>query len=186
MGRRASLLAILLGLLLARGEVRVVGRQGDLLGGRVPQHASKWRVRALDGFGDGRWIQHRQPGRRGPLCIPGEKQVQHNDGGYWSQVWNEFARQFGAKDGKEALSGFAGMVKGLQCHARRAVRHHRPCCPCLAEWLVQPEGAGELLQSGSRLAQVMRRHALHLPERAAAEPPDRATRRPEPLGVTVH
>ena len=134
--------------------------------------------------------------------------LQHNDGGHWTMVWNDFARQFGATDGKEALSGFAGLVKGLQCHARRTIRHHRPCCACLgtdeisllclvaacqngrpglarslAEWLVRPEGAGELLQAGTRLAQVMRRHNLHLPARTTLD------RGPEPAerpSITVH
>ncbi len=137
--------------------------------------------------------------------------LQQNDGGHWTLVWNDFARQFGASDGKQALSAFASLVKGLQCYARRAIRHHRPCCACLgadevsllclvaacqhgrpglarglAEWLVRPEGAGELLQAGTRLAQVMRRHALNLPRRTANETSAREALRPGRSRITLH
>ncbi|MFQ5784533.1 MAG: hypothetical protein ACE5H8_06885 [Alphaproteobacteria bacterium] len=133
-----------------------------------------------------------------------------NKGGYWSCVWNEFARQFGARDGKEALSSFATLIKGLQCYARRTIHHHHPCCPCLgadevslicfvaacqnrrpqlarslAEWMVHPDGAGELLEAGIRLAQAMRRHALNLPERTAVIFETEAAR-PKTTQVTVH
>jgi hypothetical protein len=134
-----------------------------------------------------------------------------NAGEHWSFVWNEFARQFGAKDGKEALSGFAGLIKGLQCYARRTIHHHQPCCPCLcvdelclvrlvaacqnrepqlaralAEWMVQPDGAGELLEAGTRLAQVMRRHALHFPQRCGKEESGTGSDWLEKSRVTVH
>jgi len=136
--------------------------------------------------------------------------LRENRGEHWSFVWNEFARQFGAPAGKEALSGFAALIKGLQCHARRMVHHHQPCCPCLgadeasvmclvaacqsrqlararalAEWLVEPDGVGELLQAGTRLAHIMRQHALIFPERAghAIAGTDTAA---EIAGLTIH
>lgn len=137
--------------------------------------------------------------------------LRENRGEHWSFVWNEFARQFGAREGKEALSGFAALIKGLQCHARRMVHHHQPCCPCLgadeaavmclvaacqshqlsrartlAEGLVEPDGVGELLQAGSRLARVMRRCALIFPERTGSVTIGREAARPETTGVTVH
>lgn len=137
--------------------------------------------------------------------------LRENNGEHWSFVWNEFARQFGAKDGKEALSGFAGLIKGLQCYARRAIQHHQPCCPCLgadevslicfvaacqnrqphlalslAEGMVQPEGAGELLEAGIRLAEVMRQYALNLPERTGKVVFKTEAERPETTQVTVH
>ena len=134
-----------------------------------------------------------------------------NRGEHWSLVWNEFTRQFGAHQGKDALSGFAALMKGVQCHARRTIHHHQPCCPCLgddevcvlslvaacqsrelrrarfiAEWLVEPDGVGELLQAGSRLAEMMRQHALILPERAGSMEHGTAATRPQTTSVTVH
>ncbi len=101
--------------------------------------------------------------------------LRQNNGDHWSFVWNEFTRQFGAKDSKRALSGFATWIKGLQGHARRPLQHHQPGCPCLcadevsliclvaacqhhqprrarnlAEWMVEPGGAGELLEAAIR------------------------------------
>lgn len=130
---------------------------------------------------------------------------------HWSFVWNEFARQFGSREGKEALSGFAALLKGLQCYARRTVHHHQPCCPllgadevsvvcfvaacqsnqlplarALAEWLVEPDGVGELLAAGTRLARVMRRHALKLPERTSGEIFETASARLDASRATVH
>lgn len=134
-----------------------------------------------------------------------------NAGEHWSFVWNDFARQFGAQDGKEALSAFTGLIKGLQCYARRTIHHHQPCCPCLgadevclvslvaacqnhqrqlaralAEWMVQSDGVGDLLEAGMRLARVMQRHSLNLPGRTKKEEPDTASEWPLSSRTTVH
>lgn len=137
--------------------------------------------------------------------------LRENNSGHWSLVWNEFARQLGACDGKAALSDFANLVRGLQCYARRTIHHHQPCCPCLGadeariislvaacqngrthlaralvEWMVEPDGAGELFEAAIRLAQVMRRHALNLPERTGKVAFETEAVRPTTAEVTVH
>jgi hypothetical protein len=137
--------------------------------------------------------------------------LRENRGEHWSLVWNEFTRLFGAREGKEALSGFAALLKGVQCHARRTIHHHQPCCPCLgddeaavmrlvaacqshqllrarsiAEWLVEPDGVGEILQAGTRLAHIMRQHALILPDRAGGAVHETAIAQPETASITVH
>lgn len=116
--------------------------------------------------------------------------LKQNTGDHWNFVWNEFSRQLGNQDGRDALSGFAGLIKTIQCNARRRVCYHQPCCACLgadevslvcfvaacqhgqrrlarslAEWLVTGEGIGDMLEAGCRLAEGMRRHGLVLPER---------------------
>ncbi len=116
--------------------------------------------------------------------------LKQNTGDHWNFVWNEFARQLGSKDGRDALTGFAGLIKTIQCHARRRICHHQPCCAylgadevslvcfvaacqsgerrlarSLAEWLVTGDGIGDMLEAGFRLAAGMRRHGLILPER---------------------
>jgi hypothetical protein len=137
--------------------------------------------------------------------------LNQNNGEHWSFVWNEFARQFGIEDGKAALAAFAGLIKNLQCHARRAIRLHQPCCPCLvvdevalvcfvaacqnsqphrarglAEWLVHPDGAGEMLAAAARLAQIMRKHALNLPHRSRKEAVDTVLKWPDSAKITIH
>lgn len=117
--------------------------------------------------------------------------LKQNTGDHWTLVWNEFARQLGDRDGRDALCGFAGLVKAMQCHARRRISYHQPCCPflgadevsivcfvaacqnehpqlsrSLAEWLVKADGADEMLEAGTRLSAGMHRHALLLPQRS--------------------
>ena len=137
--------------------------------------------------------------------------LRRNDSTHWSLVWNEFARQFGVADGKEAMSAFAGLVRGLLAHARRTMRHHEPCCASLgadevalvafvsacqhrdphrarrlAEWLARRDGAGELLEAGIRLGRVMRRRGRMLPVRTNGRTLCAATDRPANPDVTVH
>ncbi len=113
--------------------------------------------------------------------------LNENTAQHWSLVWNEFGREFGARQGRTALTGFASLVRALQCHARRNIRYHRPCCPCLgadelwllsfvaacqrrdhtraravAEWKVRDQGIGDLLDAGARFARSMSDHALIL------------------------
>ena len=121
--------------------------------------------------------------------------LNENNGGHWSMVWNEFAKEMGARDGKAALSDFASLIRCLQLYARRKVYHHQPCCPCLgadeiwmfclvsacqnqrpqlarslAEWMVEPDGAAEIIKAATGVAQMMGRHALNLPVRTGAMP----------------
>lgn len=121
--------------------------------------------------------------------------LRQNTADHWNFVWNEFARQLGSEDGHNALSGFAGMVKTMQCNARRRICYHQPCCPYLgadevsivcfvaacqrghlqlarshAEWLIKSEGMEEMIEAGSRLANGMRQHGLVFPERCSMAP----------------
>ena len=137
--------------------------------------------------------------------------LRENRAEHWSFVWNEFTRQFGAGAGKEALSGFAALMKGVQCYARRTLHYHQPCCPCLgddevsvmrlvaacqsqqllrarsiAEWLVAPEAVGELLQGGTQLAHIMRKHALILPQRAGGEVLEAPAAQLQTASATIH
>lgn len=114
--------------------------------------------------------------------------LRHNDGGHWNLVRYEFDSQLGAQDGKAALANFARLVRSLQVHARRPVRHHQPCCPCLgadetwvvgliaacqrghadlavclAARMVGAEGADDLLAAATGLGEAMGAHALRLP-----------------------
>ena len=119
-----------------------------------------------------------------------------NDGAQWVLVWKEFGRQFNGADGTLALAGFARLMDGLQRRARRVMRLHQACCPCLsadeialvgfvascqgqmgsaakarAEWLVRGDGVGDLLEAGAQLADVMDRHGMTLPQRIEATVP---------------
>ncbi len=119
--------------------------------------------------------------------------LKQNTAAHWDFVWNEFARQLGSQDGREALSGFACMVKALQCNARRRIHYHQPCCPglgadevsivcfvaacqngqlglarALAQWLVKPDGSDEMITAATRLAEGMQSHGLVFPERCGA------------------
>ena len=91
---------------------------------------------------------------------------------------------------REALIGFLAIIHAIQEYARRSVRHHRPCCPCLgsdevwliclvgwcqrgdsrrarflAEQVVRSEGVGDLLDGAWHLGRAMWAHALALPHR---------------------
>lgn len=137
--------------------------------------------------------------------------LRENNGSHWSLVWNEFARQLGAQDGKAALSNFTNLVKCLQVYSRRKIYHHQPCCPCLsgdeawvislvaacqnrqlclarslAEWMIEPEGTGDLLDAGLRLAEAIQRHALNLQHRPVELAPGLKTARPGTVRITMH
>ena len=113
-----------------------------------------------------------------------------NYGVHWDLVAKEFRRQMGSADSNAALASFAGVIRVLQIHARRRIRHYHPCCPALGadeawmvcliaacqhgagrqarglvEWMVGADGAGELMASAQGLARHMERHALVLPQR---------------------
>lgn len=110
---------------------------------------------------------------------------------HWSMVWNEFAKSLGARDAKAGLSSFAAIIRELGEHGRRCIRYHHVCCPCLgvdemwlvrlvgscqrgeskrarllAEWMVRPEGVGDVLGAASSLARAMQANALIMPIRA--------------------
>jgi len=113
-----------------------------------------------------------------------------NNGEHWRFVWHDFQNRMGARDGKAALASFAGMVAALQVHARRPLRHHHPCCPCvgadelrivvlvaacqrrdmelaerLAAWMIEAHGTRQVLETGDSLAMLMCRHAIEVPLR---------------------
>lgn len=137
--------------------------------------------------------------------------LRQNDGGHWSLVWNEFSRHFGEADGKAALSGFARLVRGLQCHARRNIAYHQPCCRCLcadeicivnmiaacqrrrlshahalAEWMVCSDGIGDLIDSASQVAYFMENHGLAFSDRSRPAPVPAAGAGPVREYGTVH
>ena len=114
--------------------------------------------------------------------------LQDRTGHHVCLVWNEFARQFGRREGEAALAAFFAILRALQEHARRRLHHHQPACPCLgadelwlvclvgscqrgdasrarflAEWMVSPDGVGDLLHGGSRLGRSMLGSNLALP-----------------------
>jgi hypothetical protein len=109
-------------------------------------------------------------------------------------VWNDFARELGAADGKAALRHFAAFIHGVGGNARRPFRHHKPCCPCVtkdelwlvrmvhggqhgnrslveaaADWLIEPRGQASVIDSATRFGAVLHRHGLTLPQRC--DPP---------------
>lgn len=114
--------------------------------------------------------------------------LQENAGHHLFLVSREFARQLESPEAEDAMSSFAALIRGLQEHARRRVRHHQPCCPCLgidevwlvclvgscqrgelcraralAEWMVHSDGIGDLLDAATRLGRVMGKHYLIIP-----------------------
>lgn len=124
-----------------------------------------------------------------------------NTGHHMCFVSNEFVRQLGRRDGQAALAAFLAIVRALQEHARRNIRYHQPSCACLgadelwlvclvgscqrgeprrarclAEWMVRPDGVGDLLDAACRLGRSMLGRTLVLPYRnretgaAATEP----------------
>ena len=137
--------------------------------------------------------------------------LKENSAAHWDLVWSEFSRQMGARDGQDALSGFAGMVKVLQGSARRRIRHHPPCSPYLtadevsilcfvaacqngqqqlarsvAEWLVEADGIEEMIKAGKCLAGRMQCHSLVCPERCCKRPtPQAAESTPQNI-ATLH
>lgn len=119
--------------------------------------------------------------------------LRENVGGHLAMVSQEFARQLDSPESDNALASFAALMRGLQEHARRRIRHHQPCCPCLgadevwlvclvgacqrgdlcharalAEWMVHSDGIGDLLDAAARLARVMGHHALLIPSRGSS------------------
>ncbi len=111
----------------------------------------------------------------------------------WSLVWNEFSREFGAKDGRAALSSLVRVINGLHLNACRTLEYHQPCCPCVGadeaclvkivaacqheDWrlayaagasLVGTTASPELVACATSLAQSMRRHGMTLPRRSPA------------------
>jgi len=134
--------------------------------------------------------------------------LRRNDGTQWALVVKEFGRLFKGSDGTAALAGFARLIDGLRHSARRTVRLHQACCPCLtadevslvcfvaacqrpaaslarvrAESLVRAEGVGDMLQAGSRLAGFMRRHGLLLPQRTQSDIAGQGTAE---ISITLH
>ena len=49
-----------------------------------------------------------------------------------TEVWNEYARRFGAADGRLLLHLFCSCYSAIRLAAKRPIRHHAPCCPYLA------------------------------------------------------
>jgi hypothetical protein len=113
-----------------------------------------------------------------------------NNGFHWSFVWTDISTRFGESEGGVALAGFARLILALQGNARRNIKYHHPCCPCLcadevsianlvaacqqgrlshahalAEWLVYVDAVGDLLETASQLAHLMRQNGLIFADR---------------------
>ncbi len=126
-----------------------------------------------------------------------------------SLAWNELARELGAARGRTAMSALIGLVRALG-HVRRPLRHHRPCCACVsvdenallsflatcqrkdwplarsqAEWLVVPDGVGDLLESGIKLSAALDSGGQSLPARYWTQPQG-AGEAAEMLSSAVH
>ncbi len=137
--------------------------------------------------------------------------LRQNDGTQWTLVWREFGRQFSQQDGTRALAGFARLIDGIQRHARRVMRLHQACCPCLsadevclvgliaacqcpapatakarAEWMVHADGVGPMLEAGTQFASIMQRHGMTLPWRTETDIDGRGEAGLERALQTVH
>ena len=102
-----------------------------------------------------------------------------SDPGLWERAWNDFARHLGPERGRAAVSTLAAFVNVLRRDARRPIRYHQPCCPCVGEdetcvlrlvaaardghWLaareacrsmVSDESIGELMAGAAELART--------------------------------
>ena len=111
-----------------------------------------------------------------------------------SLAWNELARELGAGRGRVAMSGLIGLVRAMG-HLRRPLHHHQPCCACFsndeanvlcflsacqrhdwalarrqAEWMVAPEGVGDLLASGTQWGAALSEGGWTLPARKVPAP----------------
>ena len=121
--------------------------------------------------------------------------LKNNAPHHWSLVWNDFAKRFGETDAKLALCGFFGVMKALQIHARRKIRHYPVCCSHItgdeeaivaifsacqrgdwslarrrSEWLVHEDGIGDCLNSAGEMTKRMTSHNLKLPEHTLGDP----------------
>lgn len=131
--------------------------------------------------------------------------IRQNCGCHVAMIFAEFARQLDSPEAEQAAGSFAALIRGLQEHARRRIRHHRPRCPCLgvdeawlvcligacqrgelrqaralAEWMVHADGIGDLLAAATRLGRAMGRHDLVIPCRDQDNGP------PDAASATVH
>jgi hypothetical protein len=106
--------------------------------------------------------------------------IGHGDDRHWSLVWREIADGYGEEIATEAVIALAAVVRAICENARRGFVYHQPCCPCLApdeyrliaflgacrsgetrraaglaEWMVNAEGVGDLIEAGTRLARAV-------------------------------
>jgi hypothetical protein len=49
----------------------------------------------------------------------------------WDRVWSEFCFKLGSHTAREALTAFSAIMTTIRQNARRPIRHHQPCCPCI-------------------------------------------------------
>ena len=105
-----------------------------------------------------------------------------------AEVWNEFARCFGAEHGRAELRHFETLLTHLCTHARRPLVRHGLCCDCIGsdeailQTLVREAVRGDLAEAAliaslilpachaepvallaARVGQAMQRMARHLP-----------------------
>lgn len=111
----------------------------------------------------------------------------------WQEVWNEFAVRFGGREGRMALAAFTALLGRLRTNARRPLRDRCVDCPTLgveeisvlrlvaacqrrqqplaqgiAQWLAPLDETADMVAAATRLAAVLTRHDLLLPERGRA------------------
>ncbi len=111
---------------------------------------------------------------------------------HWLMVVREFTQEFGHSSSHDAVAALATMVGVLCNRARKNFAYHQPCCPCLssdeyrvaaliaacreghwgvarvlAEWLVLPDGRGDLIDAACRLNGATGRPPCDAPFRIA-------------------
>lgn len=77
-----------------------------------------------------------------------------------AEVWNMFARDLGAKDGRAALGHFEGFLRVIADQAWRAPMRHGPACRCVGAdeavlALIVARAAAGALDEAERLAALM-------------------------------
>jgi hypothetical protein len=119
-----------------------------------------------------------------------------NDPAHWRVVSHDFAGAFGTASAPTALAALGRFVNVLRLNARRTIRYHQPCCPCLGAdeaclvvivaacqngaallaraacgWLVVDDAVGDLMGDAARLGQTLRQHGIVLPDRSRTPVP---------------
>ena len=114
-----------------------------------------------------------------------------NDDKYWGVAWKSLSAAIADQCTKEVLGGLQSVIAGICSSARRPTRLHPPCCCFVcpdelqivhligacqrrnhslarstAEWMVSGDGMANLIDGGRRIAAVLTRKALVLPDRS--------------------
>jgi hypothetical protein len=78
-------------------------------------------------------------------------------------AWNEIAGAYGGRSGRAVMAALILLVERLRDSARRRIRHHSRCCPCLAADeirlldLIGAAGAGRIRHAQAYAADLLGR-----------------------------